>query len=339
MGRQTGRTGAGLRPGLRRRYLEFRARSRRATRSRSSPSTPCGRPRASSSRSARCSTASAWRAARRRKSPKRCPPSEPVVVFGVRPCDGRAMVRNDKVFTCGPCDPYYQTRRDQVVFVGLACATPPSPNCFCTSVGGSPHAEDGLDILMTELDGRYHREGRSRREAESSIDCAPALFEKATAADSDEADAAHAAAPFRIRSVRWRPWSRWPRASSAISTRRSGKSWPAPASAAASAPTCARAAIASTSTTKSPASRPCAASACGRGTTASSPTSPCTPPATTRATRPGARLRQRVCHKLLYFVENHNMQQCTGCGRCITHCPVGIDIVKVANVMEEGAGA
>jgi ferredoxin len=53
----------------------------------------------------------------------------------------------------------------------------------------------------------------------------------------------------------------------------------------------------------------------------------------------GARLRQRVAHKLLYFVENHNMQQCTGCGRCITHCPVGIDFVKVANIMEEGAGA
>ncbi|MEJ2117984.1 MAG: 4Fe-4S dicluster domain-containing protein, partial [Alphaproteobacteria bacterium] len=53
----------------------------------------------------------------------------------------------------------------------------------------------------------------------------------------------------------------------------------------------------------------------------------------------GTRLRQRVAHKLLYFVENHNMQQCTGCGRCITHCPVGIDIVKVANIMEEGAGA
>ena len=50
----------------------------------------------------------------------------------------------------------------------------------------------------------------------------------------------------------------------------------------------------------------------------------------------GARLRQRICHKLLYFVENHKMQQCTGCGRCITHCPVGIDIVKIANVMEEG---
>ena len=68
------------------------------------------------------------------------PADAPAVVFGVRPCDGRAMVRNDKVFACGFSDPYYKARRDKVVFVGLACAAPPSPNCFCLSVGGSPHA-------------------------------------------------------------------------------------------------------------------------------------------------------------------------------------------------------
>ena len=43
----------------------------------------------------------------------------------------------------------------------------------------------------------------------------------------------------------------------------------------------------------------------------------------------GSRLRQRIAHKFLYFHENHGTQQCTGCGRCITHCPVGIDILAV----------
>ncbi|MFH1286069.1 MAG: 4Fe-4S dicluster domain-containing protein [Candidatus Micrarchaeota archaeon] len=45
----------------------------------------------------------------------------------------------------------------------------------------------------------------------------------------------------------------------------------------------------------------------------------------------GARLKQRVLHKLLYFNERFGKQMCVGCGRCITACLVGIDITKIAN--------
>ena len=38
------------------------------------------------------------------------------------------------------------------------------------------------------------------------------------------------------------------------------------------------------------------------------------------------RMRQRIMHKFCYTVKNFEDIFCVGCGRCITNCPVNIDI-------------
>jgi ferredoxin len=48
-----------------------------------------------------------------------------------------------------------------------------------------------------------------------------------------------------------------------------------------------------------------------------------------------ARLRQFVLHKLSYYEENHGMQLCIGCGRCITACPTKIDLTQIANKIQK----
>jgi ferredoxin len=48
-----------------------------------------------------------------------------------------------------------------------------------------------------------------------------------------------------------------------------------------------------------------------------------------RSTRE-ARLRQFVCHKLSYWVEQYGCFGCVGCGRCVTWCPTGIDLTEIA---------
>jgi ferredoxin len=83
--------------------------------------------------------------------------SEPVaeqVVLGVRPCDAAAIAVLDKFFSQGQPDSYYQRRRERTTLVGIAC-NKPADTCFCTSVGGSPFGTRGLDLLLTDLGGRY----------------------------------------------------------------------------------------------------------------------------------------------------------------------------------------
>ncbi len=48
------------------------------------------------------------------------------------------------------------------------------------------------------------------------------------------------------------------------------------------------------------------------------------------------RFRQRFMHKLVYHPNNHDGQLgCVGCGRCVTKCPISMNIVKVAKKLGE----
>lgn len=50
-----------------------------------------------------------------------------------------------------------------------------------------------------------------------------------------------------------------------------------------------------------------------------------------------ARYRQWLTHKLGYWVEQFGSSGCVGCGRCITWCPVGIDLTQaVAKLRQSG---
>ena len=42
------------------------------------------------------------------------------------------------------------------------------------------------------------------------------------------------------------------------------------------------------------------------------------------------RFRQRFMHKLVYYPENNEgLFSCVGCGRCLSRCPISMNIVKV----------
>jgi hypothetical protein len=80
-------------------------------------------------------------------------PADRILVFGCRPCDARAMAQLDTVFgpeNKGYADPYFRKRRESAVVVALACASP-CPTCFCAAMGGGPAGTEGADLLAHEL--------------------------------------------------------------------------------------------------------------------------------------------------------------------------------------------
>src|SRR6266536_4656954 len=52
-----------------------------------------------------------------------------------------------------------------------------------------------------------------------------------------------------------------------------------------------------------------------------------------------ARYRQWMTHKLATWIDQFGSSGCVGCGRCITWCPVGIDITEEVHAIRHSEAA
>jgi len=77
------------------------------------------------------------------------------ILIGLRPCDALAVDLLDQVFVVPDTrDVYYAKRRSKTRIISFAC-NEPCATCFCESVGCAPDSEVGADVIIYVLKDRY----------------------------------------------------------------------------------------------------------------------------------------------------------------------------------------
>ena len=249
------------------------------------------------------------------------------VLFGIRPCDARGLLLLDKVFGGGCRDPYYTDKRTDTVVVSLGCADP-NPSCFCLSMGGGPCSSEGSDVLLLDLGDRYIAEAVSEKGA--------ALLEDQAFEKSDEESLSLAEKTKNKAEASMQPVVKKENLEEELERLFSDPVWKDLAESCLSCGIC---------TYLCPTCHcfDLCDEASGQAGERIRVWDSCQFPLFTQQAsgfnpRPTVkeRFRQRIMHKLSYLPKSQSMTGCVGCGRCVTECPVNLDIREVMVSLSEG---
>lgn len=72
----------------------------------------------------------------------------PLAFLGVRSCELHAIAVQDRVFLS--TDPAYRARREALLIIAVQCGLA-APTCFCASMHTGPRAAGGFDLALTEV--------------------------------------------------------------------------------------------------------------------------------------------------------------------------------------------
>lgn len=244
------------------------------------------------------------------------------VLVGALPCDAAAPQIMDAVFSWDYDDEFFLARRKKTTIIGVAC-TSADDACFCTMVGLSPTDTKGSDLFLTPLaGGGYACQGVTDK-GEALLGRFPQLF-----GEEHDIKAAAAATPAG-EPVDLQKVKAW------LTEHFEDGIWDDVATRCAGCGACAFLCPAChcfdivDEGGESRGSRRKFWDACafGKFTHHASGHNP-------RDLQP-KRYRNRFMHKFKYYDDKFGKTLCTGCGRCIRACPVGIDIKAI---LEEIAG-
>lgn len=94
------------------------------------------------------------------------PNTEKLAVLGARSCDLAGLAMQDRILLQDAyADPFYGARREALLTIIVNC-TRALPTCFCASMGSGPRAGSGFDLALTEQDDGFVIESGSSRGVE-----------------------------------------------------------------------------------------------------------------------------------------------------------------------------
>ncbi len=105
-----------------------------------------------------------------------------IVLLGVHSCDIYALNILDRVFGEPYPDPYYRTRRQNTIIIGLDCL--PDEHCFCSSMRAD-FVDRGFDLFLYDIGDAYFTVVGTARGDDIVLATGP-LFLPVTAADTDQ---------------------------------------------------------------------------------------------------------------------------------------------------------
>jgi sulfhydrogenase subunit beta (sulfur reductase) len=263
--------------------------------------------------------------------------AEPVprlALIGARSCDLHAIEIQDRVFLGGAfVDRDYASRREGTFVVAVQCGRA-AETCFCTSMGTGPRATRGFDLALTELAAPHRfvvevgsERGRALVEALGSGE-----------APSEDATAAERVSEETARSITRRIDTEGIR--DLLYRNAEHPRWDDVAERCLSCtnctlvcPTCFCATVEDvTDLTGDVAQRWRSWDSCF-----TLDHSYVHGGSVRRSTR--ARYRQWMTHKLASWIDQYGSSGCVGCGRCLTWCPVGIDLTEEVAAIRASDGA
>ena len=270
-------------------------------------------------------------------------PAEPFAFLGVRACELKALAVQDRVFGHGAAggfaDPGYVARRAAAFIVAVNCGRA-AGTCFCVSMDAGPKAAAGFDLALTELAGQG-RDGEEKRHefvVETGSERGAAILAGLPQRAATTEDLAAAAAVISSTTAAMER-EMVPGVEALLKRNLEHRRWDEVAARCLGCANCTMVCPTCFCSTVEDVTDLSGSHAERRRKWDSCFTLDFTyihGGSIRRETR--SRYRQWMTHKLSTWHEQFGVSGCTGCGRCITWCPVGIDITEEARAIRDSEG-